>query len=119
MSYQQSVKVRLSWDEKLERFAMIGPFTTAWDDYRAFTKVDGGYSVYYPRLGNAPHPLTGEKPRCAACDSAKPLFFRYLRDRQGLMHLVGQECYSRLCEMKLVVHNDFVSPIPHSEDKAG
>ena len=123
MSHQAQVKTRLTWGEKLDLFAtMYGPFTLTTDDYRTFKEVEGFLEVYWPGLHASP-PLIerDEKPRCAACGSHRPMSFRYLTDRSGLQHLVGEECYRRLHELKHVTLLDFVSPIPEpdSEDKAG
>ena len=124
MSTQASPKPKATWDQKLQTFAaMYGPFTTKWDDFRSFREVEGFLEVYWPALNGRCPPLIeiDEKPRCAACGSRRPMFLRYLRDRNGLQHLVGQECYSRLVELKQVNHIDFNSPVPqfNSEDKAG
>ena len=124
MPYQTHVKTKLTWDETLDLFyRMYGPFTLTTNDYRTFKEVEGFLEVYWPGIGDRPLPLIerNEKPRCAACGSARPMSFRYLTDRNGLKHLVGEECYRRLHELKHVTFLDFVSPIPEpaSEDKAG
>jgi len=124
LNYQSLVKTRLPWEEKLARFAnLFGPFTTRWDDFRSFREVEGYLEVYWPAMQSKIPPLVemDSKPRCACCGSARPMFLRYLTDRIGDKHLVGQECYTRLVELKLVNHIDFNSPIPqfNSEDKAG
>jgi len=122
VSTQAPAKPKPTWEQKLETFAaMYGPFTTKWDEFRSFREVEGYLEVYWPALKAKCPPLIdkAEKPACAACGSARPMFLRYLTDRNGLKHMVGHECYSRLCELKLVSHIDFNSPIPDSEDKAG
>ena len=123
MSTQAPAKTKLTWDEKLDLFvAMYGPFALTTNDYRTFKEVEGFLEVYWPGLhGRPPLIERDEKPRCAACGSARPMSFRYLTDRSGLKHLVGEECYRRLHELKHVTLLDFVSPIPEpdSEDKAG
>jgi len=115
-------KTKPTWQQKVDTFvAMYGPFTTRWDDFRSFRIVEGFLEVYWPGLQGKCPPLieAEEKPRCACCGSARPMFLRYLTDRNGLKHMVGQECYSLLCEMKQIQHLDYASPIPHSEDTAG
>jgi len=124
MTTQAPAKPRPTWDQKLETFAaMFGPFTTKWDDFRSFRVVEGLLEVYWPGLKAKLPPFIEiqEKPRCACCGSARPMFLRYLTDRNGCTHMVGHECYGRLCELKQVNHIEFNSPIPefHSEDKAG
>jgi len=123
MSHYVKTKTKLTWDETLDLFVkMYGPFTLTTNDYCTFTEVEGFLEVYWPGIHSRP-PLIErrEKPRCAACGSTRPMRFRYLTDRNGLKHLVGEECYRRLHELKHVTLLDFVSPIPqsNSEDKAG
>jgi hypothetical protein len=123
MSTQTSEPRTLKWERKLETFvAMFGPFTTKWDEFRSFREVEGFLEVYWPGLTGISAPLieVDEKPRCACCGSARPMFLRYLTDRNGLKHMVGHECYGRLCELKQVNHIDFDSQnYRNSEDKAG
>jgi len=123
MSRYAKVITKPTWDETLDLFAkMYGPFTLTINDYRIFTEVEGFLEVYWPgQHGRSPLIERDEKPRCAACGSRRPMSFRYLTDRSGLKHLVGDECYRRLHELKHVTLLDFVSPIPEpdSEDKAG
>jgi hypothetical protein len=117
VAYQELAKTKLTWEDKVKRFAeKFGPFTTKWDDYRAFHLCEGFYEVRWPKGNEARPPLIelDEKPSCACCGSRRPLFMRYLTDRNGGRHLVGQECYSALCDMKLVKHLDFASPIPET-----
>jgi hypothetical protein len=107
--------IKAPWQNKVETFAsMFGPFTTTWDDFRSFREVEGYLEVYWPAMQSKVPPLVeiDSKPRCACCGSARPMFLRYLTDRNNLKHLVGHECYSRLVELKLVNHIDFNSPIP-------
>ena len=123
MAYQQLAKTTLTWEETLDLFARVhGPFTLTTDDYRTFTEFEGFLEVYWPGC-HQPRPLIerDEKPRCAACGSPRPMSFRYLTGPGGLKHLVGEDCYRRLHELKYVTLLDFVSPIPKSdsEDKAG
>jgi hypothetical protein len=113
MTTEASIKA--PWQKKVETFAsMFGPFTTTWDDFRSFREVEGYLEVYWPAMQSKVPPLVeiDSKPRCACCGSARPMFLRYLTDRNNLKHLVGHECYSRLVELKLVNHIDFNSPIP-------
>ena len=122
MTTQAPTRPRLPWEEKLARFAnLFGPFTTKWDEFRSFREVEGYLEVYWPAMQSKIPPLIDpdEKPRCACCGSARPMFIRYLTDRNGDKHAVGHECYGRLCELRQVNHIEFNSPIPHSEDKAG
>lgn len=124
MAYQALAKTKLTWEEKVDRFAQqYGPFSTRWDEYRTFTVVEGFLQVYYPRLAGQTPPLIeiDDKPRCACCGSARPMSFRILTDKSGYKPMVGEECYRRLCELHQVTHIDFVSPIPkpNSEDTAG
>jgi hypothetical protein len=121
MSTQAPAKTKLTWEQKLNIFAGIyGPFTTTWDQFRSFRLVEGFLEVYWPGLKSNLPPLIEieDKPRCACCGSARPMFLRILTDRNGQTHMVGQECCSVLIERKQLRYTDYVSPIPDSEDKA-
>jgi len=118
-----TTKTKPTWQQKVDTFvAMYGPFTTKWDEFRSFRIVEGFLEVYWPGLkGKCPPLIEMEgKPRCACCGSARPMFFRNLKDRIGYVHMVGHECYTILCQMKQVQHTDFASQCyRNSEDKAG
>jgi hypothetical protein len=122
MSTQTTTKP--TWRQKVDTFAaMYGPFTTKWDQYRTFRIVEGLLEVYWPGMKSKCPPLIeiDAKPRCACCGSALPMSFRILTDRNGSTHMVGEECYRLLHELRHVTFLDFVSsiPEPNREDKAG
>jgi hypothetical protein len=124
MSTQAPVKPKPTWQQKVETFAaMHGPLTRRWDDYRSFRIVEGFLEVTWPAMKSKVPPLIemDDKPRCACCGSARPMFLYILKDRNAMTHMVGQECLLALSAMKQIHHTDFVSPIPqpNSEDKAG
>jgi hypothetical protein len=122
MSTQAPAKSKTTWQQRVETFAaMYGPFTSTWDQFRSFRLVEGFLEVYWPGLKSNLPPLIEieDKPRCACCGSARPMFLRILTDRNGQTHMVGQECCSVLIERKQFRYTDYVSPIPDSEDKAG
>jgi hypothetical protein len=123
MATESPVKPRPTWQKKIETFAALyGPFTWRWNEYRTFRLVEGYLEVFWPGMQSKFPPLItpDEKPRCACCGSALPMSLRYLTDRNGDKHLVGEECYRRLHELRHVTLPDFVSPIPefnqNSED---
>lgn len=123
MTPQAPAKPRPTWQQKLETFAaMFGPFTWRWNEYRTFRVVEGYLEVFWPGMQSKVPPLINpdQKPRCACCGSALPMSLRYLTDRNGDKHLVGEECYRKLHELRHVTLPDFVSPIPqfnqNSED---
>jgi hypothetical protein len=111
-------KPKPTWEQKLEAFAaMYGPFTWRWNEYRTFRHVEGLLEVFWPGIQSKLPPLIeiDDKPRCACCGSFRPMSMRYLTDRNGEKHLVGEECYLRLHELHHVTLPDFVSPIPQPQ----
>jgi len=116
--------VKPTWPKKVQTFAaMYAPLTTRWDDFRSFREVEGFLEVYWPAQQGKCPPLIeiDQKPRCACCGSKRPMFLRYLTDRTGAKHLVGNECCRMLIEARQLRYLDLVMPHsrPDSEDKAG
>jgi len=113
MSYQTLVKTKLTWEDKVQRFAdQYGPFTTKCEDYRTFTLVEGFLEVRWPGVDRNRPPLieVDEKPRCACCGSKRPMSLRYLTDRNGAKHLVGVECSRALNFRGQLKYLDLVMP---------
>ena len=113
MSYQTLVKTKLTWEDKVQRFAdQYGPFTTKCADYRTFTLVEGFLDVRWPGVDPNRPPLIepDEKPRCACCGSKRPMSLHYLTDRNGAKHLVGVECTRALNFRGQLKYLDLVMP---------
>jgi len=95
--------MKVNYQEKIAQFAELGPFETEAGSGVRFAECESGFRA----VESGPEsqaPIVAQKPNCGACDSAKPYIFYYLSDRFGQMHFVGFECYSRLCQRKLVTH---------------
>ena len=114
-----------TWQQKVDTFAaMHGPFTRKWDDYRSFRVAEGFLEVTWAGMQSKVPPLIEieDKPHCACCGSARPMFLYYLTDRNGYKHLVGEECLLALRRLNQVTNIDSASQNwrqHDSEDKAG
>ncbi len=75
MKYQRLVKTKLTYDDRIARFSLLGPFK-----FLDTIRCHGG----------------DEKPRCSACGSRLAYHFIVVADRLGEKHNIAPQCVNRL-----------------------
>lgn len=77
MKYQKLVKTKLTYDDRIARFSLLGPFR-----FLDTVRYHGGDEKI--------------KPQCSACGSRRAYHFIVVVDRFGEKHNIADQCLNRL-----------------------